>query len=109
MLATCLFSVKSWEGEGTKCYPVGRKAEVWWGGFAGRVEAPVPLQTSTVSGSGVLKGTEDSLLQAPVSREGVCLVSDLVKLACSGLAGSFSPGFSHVGGTLGANGKKMVR
>lgn len=37
------------------------------------------LQTSTVSGSGVLKGTDDSLLQAPVSREGVCLASDLVK------------------------------
>lgn len=58
---------------------MGWKAEVWWGGFAGRVDAPVSLQTNTVSGSGVLKRTDDSLLQSPENREGVCLAIDLVK------------------------------
>lgn len=110
MFATCSVCVRFWEGVGTKCYPVGWKAEVWWGGFGGRVDAPVPLQTSTVSGSGVLKGTDDSLLQSPVSREEVCLASDLVKgWPVVGWQASSLLDSHTWEGPLGANGEKMVR
>lgn len=40
--------------------PVRQKAEVWWEGFAERIEASVSLQTSIVSGLGMLKGADDS-------------------------------------------------
>lgn len=71
------------------------KAEVWWEGFAERIEASVSLQTNTVSGSGTLQGTDASLFQAssdqtPVSGKGRAVSGQwsCKELVHSGLADS---------------------
>lgn len=71
------------------------KAEVWWEGFAERIETSVSLQTNTVSNPGILQGADASLFlassdQTPVSGKGRAVSGQwsCKKLVHSGLADS---------------------